>query len=161
MWDFRVLAEECITELEWLAPVCVGRGSFTSLRGLRGWLQFLHVCRRKVKEPGSECSLQKACPMVIYGTAICVTVTQIYSIWTEQDANTEQKSLFLWDADTRRRDLGHQVLLWQLHLHYFCSNLHMLMFPAVLQGLQFLRVHHWFFRCKPLQMRGKQIRISV
>lgn len=31
---FRVLAEECIMELEWLAFVCVGRGSFTSLRGL-------------------------------------------------------------------------------------------------------------------------------
>lgn len=34
MWDFRVLAEECIMELEWLAFVCVGRGSFTSLREL-------------------------------------------------------------------------------------------------------------------------------
>lgn len=31
---FWVLAEECIMELEWLAFVCVGRGSFTSLRGL-------------------------------------------------------------------------------------------------------------------------------
>lgn len=83
MWDFRVLAEECITELEWLAFVCVGRGSFSLPRGLIGWLQFLHACRQKVKEPGPACSLQRGCVVLTCRTEIYVTITQMYSIWTE------------------------------------------------------------------------------
>lgn len=69
---------------------------------------------------------------------------------------------FFWDAN--RGEIGNIRCISDSYTSiYFCSSLHVFMFPAMLQGLHFLCVHHWFSSRNPcrctvnkLGCRGKR-----